>query len=393
MSEAALAGSSPDHRAPRPVLRVAHLIQSLGPGGAENILVELAQAARGADLELVVVELSPVFDPVHAGILRQLDVPVVKLGLTRWDPRAVPRTVEALRSHRIQLVHTHLTHADLVGAAAASWLGLPVVCAMRPTEQAPAGWVGRYLRTAGLVARRRLTARSIAVAHSQRDWYRRLVGSDDQLVVLPNGMVDPSSLPVASRVRLRAELGVGPDDPLVVSASLMRPEKGHDLLLDAVTLLAPELALTVALAGDGPLRTELQARVAGNPALADRVRFLGYRDDVPALLGAADLVLHTSRADALPTTLIHALAAGVPTVATSVGGIPDIVTAETGVLVPPRPQSIATAVETLLADGAARQRMGRAARARFLAQFEATGWADRLRAVYESVLADQPQPR
>lgn len=393
MNEAVLAGSrSPEPPASGPFLRVAHLIHSLGPGGAENVLVELAQAAHGARLELVVIGLSPVSDPVHARTLRRLGVPVAELGLARWDLRAVRHTAELLRRHHVQLVHTHLKHADLVGVAAGGWLGLPVVSTLHVIEDAPAGLVARYKRSAGLLARSRFAARSIAVSTSQREWYRQLSGSDEGLVVLPNGVADPGLLPVGARDSIRAELGVGADGLLVVSASLMRPEKGHELLLDAVALLSPQLKLTVALAGDGPLRERLQARVAGDPVLAERVRFLGYRTDVPALLGAADLVLHTSLADALPTTLIHALAVGVPAVATGVGGIPDIVTPQTGLLVPTRPEPIAAAVERLAGDAAARQQLGSAARERFLAHFEAAGWVTRLRAVYDSVLADRAQP-
>lgn len=381
MSESVTAASRP-----APILRVAHLIHSLGPGGAENVLVELAEVAHCAGLELVVMALSPVPDPVHARALRRMGVPVVELDLARWDPRAVPRTAALLREHRVQLVHTHLKHADLVGGAAGRWLGLPVVSTLHVIEDAPARSTDRYKRAVGILARRRFAACSIAVSTAQREWYQRLSGSEDGLIVLPNGVADPGPLPAAARARLRAELGVAADGLLVASASLMRPEKGHHLLLDAVALLPPQLKLTVALAGDGPTRPQLETRVVRDPALADRVLFLGYRHDVPDLLGAADIVLHTSLADALPTTLIHALAAGVPTVATAVGGIPDIVSAETGHVVPTEPRAIATAVERLAGDRSERERLGSAARMRFLERFEATGWVAGLRSVYESVL-------
>ena len=373
-------------------LRVAHLIHSLGPGGAENVLVELAGAAPTAGLELVVVGLSPVPDPVHARTLRERGVPVVELGLGRWDLRAVRRAAAVLRERRVQVVHTHLKHADLVGALAGARLGLPVVSTLHVIEDAPFGRLARMKRTAGLVGRRRFAAATIAVSHSQRAWYRQLAGTDDGLVVLPNGVADPGLPAETDRARIRAALGVPEGGLIVASASLMRPEKGHDLLLDAVALLDPELPVTVALAGDGPLRPQLEARVAADPGLAARVRFLGYRNDVPALLGASDLVLHTSRADALPTTLIHALAVGVPAVATDVGGIPDIVTADTGLLAPTEPHAIATAVRHLLTDAVQRKSLGDTARAVFLERFEARGWARRLRSVYDDVLTPDQGP-
>jgi len=268
-------------------------------------------------------------------------------------------------------------------------LGLPVVSTLHVVEDAPAGRVARFKRTAGLVARRRTAARTIALSSAQRQWYQELAGTDDRLVVLPNGVTDPGTPDPGDRHRLRRELGVPDGRPLIASASLMRPEKGHHLLLDAVALLSPELDPVVALAGDGELRGELEARVAADPRLRDRVRFLGYRDDVPTLLGAADLVLHTSLADALPTTVMQALAVGVPVVATRVGGIPDIVGPDAGCLVAPDAAEIATAVRRVLPDAELRAGMGAAGRRRFAESFESRGWAARLRTLYETVLTER----
>jgi glycosyltransferase involved in cell wall biosynthesis len=384
MSERATGGTTPPAAGGR--LRVAHIIHSLGPGGAESVLVELADVADAAGLDLVVIALSPTPTPIHAEALRARGLPVVEFGFRRWDPRAVPATVRVLRQHGVHLVHTHLKHADLVGAAAGRLLGLPVVSTLHVVEDSPAGRIARWKRRLGLVVRRRSAARTIAVSQAQRDWYRSLSNSDRGLVVLPNGVGDPGLTDAEERIRARAELGLPDGRLLIVSAALMRPEKGHDLLLDAVSLLPGDLAPIVALAGDGPLRPALEARVAADDALRQRVRFLGYRDDVPSLLAAADIVLHTSLADALPTTLIQALAVGVPVVATRVGGIPDIVTPDTGLLARPDPVDLAGALASLIRDDEQRAMMRKAGRIRYLEHFEANRWAARLRALYDTVL-------
>jgi glycosyltransferase involved in cell wall biosynthesis len=387
--ESVAAGSIAGSSGPVSPLRVAHLIHSLSPGGAESVLVELAGVAATAGLELAVVALSPASRSTHADALRARGLEVVQLDLPRWDPRAVPRALDALRAFGPQVIHTHLKHADIVGGVAGAVLRLPVVSTLHIVEDAPAGTLGRFKRSAGLAVRRRVAARTITLSSAQRRWYRELTGSDDRLVVLPNGVADPRVPDPAERSRLRAELGVRPEQALVVTASLMRPEKGHRLLLDAVSQLPADLLPVVALAGDGVLRAELEARVASDAHLRDRVRFLGYRDDVPGLLAAADLVLHPSLADALPTTVMQALAVGVPVLATDVGGIPDIVGTDAGVLVPPEPGAMAAALTRLLADDGLRDRLGAAGRSRFLDRFEAVGWATRLRALYDAVL-DEP---
>jgi glycosyltransferase involved in cell wall biosynthesis len=381
-------------RGSSPPLRVAHLIHSLSPGGAESVLVELAGVAATAGLELAVVALSPASRSTHADALRARGVEVVQLDLPRWDPRAVSRALDELRAWGPQVIHTHLKHADIVGGVAGSVLRLPVVSTLHIVEDAPAGRLGRFKRSAGLAVRRRAAARTIALSSAQRRWYRELTGSEDRLVVLPNGVADPGTPDPAERDRVRAELGVHDGRPLVVTASLMRPEKGHRLLLDAVAQLPADVCPLVALAGDGELRAGLEARVAADPVLRERVGFLGYRDDVPSLLGAADLVLHPSLADALPTTVMQALAVGVPVLATDVGGIPDIVGTDAGVLVPPEPGAMAAGLTRLLADDELRARLGAAGRIRFLDRFEAGGWATRLRALYDGVLADtERRPR
>ncbi|GAA1861149.1 glycosyltransferase [Pseudonocardia ailaonensis] len=367
-----------------PTIRVAHVIHSLGAGGAEHVLVELADVAGAAGLEIVVIGLSPVDEPVHAATLRAKGVTVLQLELARWDPRAILHVATALRRHRIDVVHTHLKHADLVGSIAGRALGRPVVSTLHLIEDAPVGRMATLKRRLGVWGRR-LATTTIAVSSAQASWYRELAGRADT-VVLPNGVAAPGTLGAEDRATVRRELGAGEGKVLAVTASLMRPEKGHALLLDAVERIPADAGIVFALAGDGPLRAELEARVAATAALRDRVRFLGYRDDVPALLAAADLVVHPSLADALPTTLMHALGVGTPVVATRVGGIADIVTPDTGVLAEPEPAALADAVVALAGDRARRTEMGAAGRLRFERRFSSAVWSAGLRAIYEDAL-------
>ena len=141
--------------------------------------------------------------------------------------------------------------------------------------------------------------------------------------------------------------------------------------------------LVFVLAGNGPRAEALRRRAAGD----DRVMFAGFREDVAGLLAAADFLVHPSRQDALPTSLLHALAAGLPIVASGVGGIPEIVPADAGWLVPPgEPAALAEAIVTVAGDEAGRRLMGKRSRERFEEEFDARAWADRLRSIYAEVL-------
>jgi glycosyltransferase involved in cell wall biosynthesis len=171
--------------------------------------------------------------------------------------------------------------------------------------------------------------------------------------------------------------------------AVMRPGKGHEDLLEAAALLT-ESSVRVALVGSGPEEARLLAR-ACELGMDGTLVFAGFREDVSRVLAAADLIVHPSRADALPTALIHGLAAGIPAVATAVGGIPEIVTPETGILIPPAdPPRLATAILDLAGDAAGREEMGRAARRRFRECFDGSVWAARLHALYSSLLARSP---
>jgi glycosyltransferase involved in cell wall biosynthesis len=360
-----------------------------GPGAE---LVDLAEAAREVGVETVVVVLSSAGDRWDVNRLRGIGVPVVEICLAPWDPRAVGRTVRALREHRVEVLHTHRRQADVVGALATRGTAVPMVSTLYTVENLPANPADRLRRTAKILLRRRLAARTVAISHLQRERYRRVSGTDRGLVVVPNGVADPVAPSPEQRARIRRAYGADGDTVLAVSATPMRRGMGQDLLLDAVAAVPPGVPLSVVLAGDGPLRPWLVSRVESDDALAARVQFAPHdpHDDACALIGSADLYLHTTRSAALPLPLMRAAALGVPSVASHVGGVPEIVNRDTGVLVPLDVDGIADAVLRLGTDPVLRARLGAGARAHFLAHFEAGGWARRLRAVYDDALAGAP---
>jgi glycosyltransferase involved in cell wall biosynthesis len=368
-------------------LRVCHLIHSLREGGAEHVLVTLAEIAPDVGLELHVVSLMPVDGLRFAEELRRSGATVHSLGLgTRWDPRGLRHAERLVASLRPALLHSHLKHADLVGAHVSRRLGLPLVSTLHVIEAAEGG-MGRAKRWLAAQARLRQAARTIAVSDAQRRWYLDVFPADpDRVVTIPNGVPPP----VVGGADFRALHGIPAHVPLAAMVALLRPGKGHEDLFAAIHRLPADLELQVLLAGDGPRRAELEATVAADAILRRRVRLLGYVEDVAGLLAACDLVVHPSHADALPTALLYALASGVPAVATSVGGIPEIIGRDAGILVPPGdPAALAAALQTLIADPVRRAGCRRAAMHRFRTRFDARVWSEQLRALYLVVLEEQ----
>lgn len=193
----------------------------------------------------------------------------------------------------------------------------------------------------------------------------------------------PLSEPSAGREALRAGLGVAPDAALILAVGRLAPQKSYPLLLDAVGELTagsgPPAGVRVLIAGDGPDRAALAARVE---ALRLPVSLLGRRDDIADLLAAADVFVLSSRWEARALVVQEALRAGTPVVATAVGGIPGLV-GDAAVLVPWNdPAALAAALRDVLTDEALRTELRRAGPARAAAWPARADALDRIRAEY-----------
>ena len=372
-------------------LRVCHIIHSLAAGGAESLLVDLAVAAPGVDMDVAVLSLMPSEGSVFEHELLRAGAQVVSVDLrTRWDPRGLARSVRAVATLQPNVIHTHLKHADLVGAFAAQRLDLPMVSTLHLIEDSVTG-LGRAKRWLGAQARIRAAARTVAVSDALRSWYvRDFPAAAARVVTLHNGVVDPGPSSAGSSLAVRQALGVPPDAVMATMVGVMRPGKGHAEVIAAAQRLPGRPDIRLVLAGDGPLRHELERMAAADERARRSVVFAGWRNDIDDLLAASDLVVHPTLSDALPTALIRALAAGVPVVATDVGGVPEVITPCVGVLVPlGDPGQFASVISELAVDDDRRRRMGCAARARFESEFDASVWARRLRSLYEDVLLDR----
>jgi glycosyltransferase involved in cell wall biosynthesis len=364
-------------------VRVHVLIDTLGVGGAEVLLTEFA-GIDGVDLSIGY--LKDVSASHTAERLRATGIEPRCVGIApRLGVAAFRRVRRHLAEVRPELVHTHLGYADLLGGPAARSLGIPTVATIH-SHAPPTATRERVKVRMMTLARRASAARVIAVSESARLAYLAS-GADrpDRVVVLRNGIAGRPE-PGAGR-GVREELGFAADDLVVAMASSLRREKAHDVALATARLLLPRFpALHLLVVGDGPLRSQIERAAA---PLDDRVVLAGYRPDIMAVLDAADVLLHPSRSDTLPTAIIEAMACSVPVVATDVGGIGElVVSGTTGTLVagPPAAPALAAALAPLLRDPGLRRRMGTAGRERFEAEFTAIQWARRMRELYLSVL-------
>lgn len=334
-------------------LAVLHVLTSTHRRGAETYAFDLAYSLRHAGMRTDVVALASGAGPSQ--------LPVPSLGTSRRDPRVVHRLRKRLRSADVAVAHGSTTLP--VTAIATFPHRTPFVYRVIGD---PAYWAasGARRQRVRLLLRR---AQAIAVYHpAAAQTLRRLHGiAPERIAVIPKGLPlahHPVVTP-AERSAARQQLGIAPDQPTVAVIGALSPEKDPALALE-VARRSP--GTTTLVVGTGPDRASLEARYGSGPA---DIRFLGSVESTRSVLGAADVVLLTSRTEGVPGVLIEAGLAGIPVVTTDVGGVREVVVdGETGLVVGSRDASaIGEAIDQAIAGAAT---LGPAARRHCAAAFD-----------------------
>jgi glycosyltransferase involved in cell wall biosynthesis len=376
-------------------------------GGAEKIVLALATHINRQRFEIIPCAWrcsGPIEDELKAvGVtyrvlgLRRRSVLTGPLFLADLQ-RMSSALTETLQELSIDIVHTHLTHGTLLGIFATRRRGGPQLCATvhnvvlhkQRHRWSPREWLLRAgIRTAFPRADR-LIAVSEEVAHALQVY----TGIPrERITTILNG-VDPERFRFQQDQReLRRRLDVPTDRPLVVSVGRLTRQKGYPHLLAALALIPPPERPLTLIAGDGPDRHDLELQAKALQLVPD-VRFLGNRHDVPALLAAADVFVMASLWEGIPLALLEAMASGLPSVVTAVGGNLEVIEdGGSGFIVPAADElALAEALRRLLREPEQRQRLGQAARERFRRHFSLQRFVEAHERLYEAMLAERRQP-
>ncbi len=370
-------------------MRVLHVQKVKGIGGSERHLLSLLPglAACGDQVRMLVLAAGEEEGRfLAAGREAAIDFVVERIGADA-DPRPAMAIAREIHRYRAQVVHTHLVHADLWGQLAARRLAIPGV---RTAHDAQAFYRREPARAAGRLAGG-LARRTIAISRHVAAFVERGgLAPPDRIRVIHYGIdVRAWGATEEERVLARSALGVGPGDVAVGMAARLIPGKGHGLALAAFErALTTRPGLRLLIAGDGPLRVELEASARRLP---DRsVRFAGQVDDVRPFLAACDVLLFPtlpSLSEGFGLAALEAMAAGRPVVATDVGGLPEVVSdGETGLVVRPAPGHLAAALERLADDPGLRGELGRRGRERAERAFGVDRMVQRTRAIYRELI-------
>lgn len=355
-----------------------------GPtGGAESVTRALttAQARRGQKVALAVTRCQE--DPVPALLeqarVEELDLWDVAVGHRRYltELRGLRRT---LRRVAPDVVHTHGYRADVLGYAAARLEDRPIVSTVHGFTGG--GLKNRLFELLQMGVLRRFdgvaaVSRVLATQLGDR-------GVDPELIqVIPNAW--SRSVPHLDRETARSTLGIERGGPVLGWVGRLSREKGLDVLVRALPRLSRD-DVSLAIVGDGPQREPVEA-LARELGVAHRLDWCGRVPDAAPLFRAFDLFVLSSRTEGTPMVVFEAMAAGVPVVATRVGGVPDQMSTRTGYLVPPEdPVALAHILDESLGSEAESLRRATAARERLEGDFGADDWTASYRALYDRAL-------
>jgi glycosyltransferase involved in cell wall biosynthesis len=357
------------------------VIDSLQCGGAERHVIDVGRVltARGHSVT-VACSVGGHFQALGERTGMKV-VPVCgDLAKRRFCATFSRRVRRLVREQEPDLVHGHLYSGGLAAAFATVGTGIPLVL----TEQTEAPWRRRRHRVASSMAYRK-AARIIGVSRAITTVIERDFGiPPEKLSCIPNGVT--------------LQQGTTPrrgGDPVIGLVARLTPEKDVPCFLNAAARIADRFPTAkFRIAGDGPLRRELE-RLAAELGLDKRVSFLGVLDDMGPFFESAHVLAVSSVAEGTPLSIVEAMGAAVPIVATAVGGIPEQITdGHNGYVVEPgNPAALAERIGSVLADPHAAARLGEAGRARALRDFSVEAMTDAIESVYEGAFTRRSTER
>lgn len=369
-------------------MRVLHLIKATQIGGAERHLLLLLTGLRqnniDAQLTILVEPDKPMEDLQAEAAARGIPTHTLTIH-SDADPNVVAQLRNYLLEFEPVILHTHLVHADTYGMMATRFLPNIKVISSRHNDDP-------FRNHLAVKVASRLLWRSIqggiAISEHIRRFMIEVEGAPSDRVHTVLYGIEPNSVTESAiaqaRATLRTSLGLEADATLLGMACRLTEQKGISYALQAFAQIKEDHPNTfLVIAGDGPLREELEA-TAQQYGLAQHVFFLGWRDDVPQLIQGLDLFLMPSLWEGFGLVLLEAMQARLPIVASAVSAIPQIVVdGETGLLVQPRDvYGLVAAIRTLLADSDQSHEMGQRGAERVRTHFSAERMAEETLTVY-----------
>lgn len=383
-------------------IKIAQVITRMDWGGSPDILRILCQNLDPQIYDITVIvgqtryPTSKTKSFLEVFKNRITIIPQLKRDISLFrDIPAFIRLYILFRKEKFDLVHTHTAKAGALARLAAHLAGIPVII------HTPHGhnFYGYFNAVASWIItciEKMLTCMTdkimVLTELEKRDYIRYGVATEEKLILIYQGLeLEKFSPGQKDTAKLKESLGIGSEENVVGFIGRLETIKGPEYFVEAAKLILKKRKNTkFILVGEGSLRNALEARVSAW-GLKDKIKFSGWREDIPEIMSVLDLLVLPSLNEAVGIVLIEAQAQGVPVVASSVGGIPEIVKSqETGILVPPKDVSgLAAAILAILDNPDKRQAMSESARTWAGDRFKAEKMCEKISWLYTQILKDK----
>ncbi len=366
-------------------MKVVQMIDSLTWGGAQKMQLVFAQNLAGFPVDLTLISLGNTREKFFEQEMRSLGIAVFIFPADRmFNLRRMWKIIKLLREIGADILHAHLTYANIIGTLTGFIAKVPTIATLRsagvdkdfisPRRFRLESWLLRFIST-------RVMANGYAVASANQE---RLEGRD--IDVIPNAISLLPRLPNDERLSVRKEILKDTASPLVISVGRLSAPKGYGDLIDSFSQVIqkhPQAMLVIV--GKGPYRDEMEVQIK-RLNLTSNVILLGARSDVPRLLSASDIYVSSSHWEGMSVAIMEAMATGLPVVATSAGDSPRMVTDQTGIIVQPKkPEELASAIISLLDAPDRSGRLGDNARKHIASNYAPDVWVKRLLDYYAEI--------
>lgn len=366
-------------------MRIVQMISTLTWGGAQKMLLQLVRSLHPMGVEITVVNLRHPADPTLVAELESAGAKVETFHFPRlFSPLSFLKLVQFIKMGNFDFIQAYLPYGNIVSAFAGFLTGTPVIGSLRT-----AGYnKKRYSLQRDLIdtfSLKYLSKKILANGERVADFARKRLGSTE-IDVIANAVDIYPDLSEEHRNMLRSQLVGDSRKIIILSVGRLDAPKGFPDLIQAFSAIHadhPNTALVIV--GGGRMAEVLQKQITELNLIGDAF-LLGLRTDISDLMGAADIYVNSSHWEGMAVSILEAMAAGLPVVATAVGDSPRVVSSETGILVPPRePVQLAASLTLLIDSPAKRKKLGFAGREHIRSNYSLDAWLHKMLLLYSKI--------
>lgn len=371
-------------------LHIAQIIDSLGAGGAERLLLTFTEAAIAAGHQVSIISLrEDKTDPAmnfNVAYLSKLGANLIFVNSWKlYEIKPFMKLLKIFRQEKFDVVQAHLSHGNILGGIVGWLTSTPVVATLHNPSPRRIGHY-RIREAVWMFVLRYCAQKIIAVSRGIEEAYQAVVPKSKLELVL-NAVNIPAALSNSERKKIRAEITDNPQAKLILCVGRLITGKGLSELLQAFARIYEKKTDTLlVIVGEGNIKEDLvlQSHQLG---IFEHVRFLGYRNDILDLLRAGDMYVSASYSEGMSIALIEAMAVGLPVVTTNVGEAPSLIENQRGVLIQPRDvEALTKSIINLLDHPEEMKRMGNAAREYVINHLSPSIWLRQLMVVYQKAM-------